>query len=85
MEKYEEELISRLITTDQELKKCVEEHHTFERRLESFERKSYLTTEEETEVKRLKKLKLRSKDQIEAILARYRKQGLQSREEKHCG
>jgi len=73
MEKYDEELISRWIDTDGELKKYVEEHREFERKLEELERKPYLTTAEETERKTLKKLKLRGKDQIEAILCRYRK------------
>ena len=74
MEKYEEELISRLIEKDPELKRSVDEHQAFEKQLEHFEKKPFLTTEEETEVKRIKKLKLRGKDRIEAILARYRKQ-----------
>lgn len=73
MEKYDEELISRWIDNDPELKKYVEEHREFERRLEELERKPYLTTAEETDRKKLKKLKLRGKDQIEAILCRYRK------------
>ena len=74
MEKYDEELVSQLIEKDPELKKLVDEHRTLEGQLEAFEQKPYLTTEEETEVKRLKKLKLRAKDRIEAILAGYRKQ-----------
>ena len=74
MEKYDEELISQLIEKDPDLKKQVDEHRTFEGQLEVFEKKPYLTTEEETEVKRLKKLKLRAKDRIEATLARYRKE-----------
>ena len=76
MEKYDEELVSQLLEKDPDLKKQVDEHRTFEGELEAFERKPYLTTEEETEVKRLKKLKLRAKDRIEAILAHYRKQHL---------
>ena len=74
MEKYDEEMVSQLIEKDPDLKKQVDEHRTFESELAAFEKKPYLTTEEETEVKRLKKLKLRAKDRIEAILASYRKQ-----------
>ena len=74
MEKYEEELISQWIDRDPELKKHVEEHRSFEKQLEAYEKKPYLTTEEETQVKKLKKLKLRGKDRIEASLAQYRKQ-----------
>lgn len=72
MEQYDEELISQLIENDPELRRYVEEHREFERKLEELERKPYLTTAEETEKKTLKKLKLRGKDQIEAILCRYR-------------
>jgi len=74
MEKYEEELISRFIDTDPVLKQTVEEHRSYEQQLDGFEKKPYLTTQEDTEMKRIKKLKLRAKDRIEAILATYRKQ-----------
>lgn len=72
MEKYDEELISQWVDKDPELKRRVEEHREFERKLEELEKKAFLTTEEETERKNLKKLKLRGKDQIEAILCKYR-------------
>ena len=72
MEKYDEELISQWVDKDPELKRQVEEHREFERKLEELEKKAFLTTEEETERKNLKKLKLRGKDQIEAILSKYR-------------
>jgi uncharacterized protein YdcH (DUF465 family) len=72
MEKYDEELISQWADKDPELKRYVEEHREFERKLEELEKKAFLTTEEETEKKNLKKLKLRGKDQIEAILSKYR-------------
>ena len=48
------------------------------RKLEELEGKPYLTTAEETERKKLKKLKLRGKDKIEEILCRYRSKGCQS-------
>ena len=72
MEKYDEELISQWIGKDSELRKYVEEHRDFERKLEELDGKAFLTTEEETEKKKLKKLKLRGKDQIETILNKYR-------------
>jgi uncharacterized protein len=72
MEKHDEELISQLMEKDADLRRHVEEHLEFERKLEELEKKPYLTTAEETEKKTLKKLKLRGKDQIEAILCRYR-------------
>ncbi len=78
MEKHDEELISQWISEDQELKQYVEEHREFKRKLEELEEKPYLTTAEETEKKKLKKLKLRGKDKIEEILCRYRSKGCQS-------
>ena len=72
MEKHDEELISQLVDKDPELKRHVEEHREFERKLEDLEKKAFLTTEEETEKKNLKKLKLRGKDRIETILSKYR-------------
>ncbi|MBN2468450.1 MAG: DUF465 domain-containing protein [Deltaproteobacteria bacterium] len=72
MEKYDEALVSQWIDKDPELKKYVEEHRDLERKLETLEGKVYLTTDEETEVRKLKKLKLRCKDHIELVLHRYR-------------
>jgi len=78
MEKYDEELISQWINEDEELKRYVEEHREFKRKLEELESRPYLTTAEETERRNLKKLKLRGKDKIEAILSRYRSKGCQN-------
>lgn len=43
------------------------QHQSHERRLEELTRKPWLTPDEEFEQKRLKKLKLRIKDQLEAL------------------
>ena len=43
------------------------QHQDYERRLEEMRKKSWLTPEEEIEEKRLKKLKLRLKDQMEML------------------
>jgi tRNA threonylcarbamoyladenosine biosynthesis protein TsaB len=74
MEQREEELIREYSDRDQELKALYEEHQQFKRRLEGFRVKTYLTTEEEMEKKRIQKLKLAQKDRMMAILARYRQQ-----------
>ena len=50
----------------------MDEHHEFERRLEEFNRRPYLTAAESMERKRLQKLKLAGRDRIEQILAKYR-------------
>jgi hypothetical protein len=51
----------------------VEAHRKLETALEDFNKRIYLTPQEEIEKKKLQKLKLVSKDRIYAILAKYRK------------
>jgi uncharacterized protein YdcH (DUF465 family) len=75
MEKQDLELISRWVDQDPELKRYVEEHEEFERRLEEFNRRPYLTAAETMERKRLQKLKLAGRDKIEEILVKYRGKG----------
>jgi len=75
MEKQDLELIERWANQDPELKRYVEEHREFERRLEEFNRRPYLTPLEDLERKRLQKLKLAGRDRIEQILAKYRQKG----------
>ncbi len=72
MEAKDQTLIALWVDRDEELKKMVEEHRAFEKMLEEFSRKPYLTTEETIEKKRVQKLKLLGKDKIMAILAKYR-------------
>ena len=63
-------LISRdqLLSGDDEFRKLVEEHTQYEQRLDSLTHKRYLTDDEKLEEVRLKKLKLRLKDQMEGIV-----------------
>jgi hypothetical protein len=72
MEKPEELLIAKHIHQDDELRKSVEEHRNFETALENFNKRLYLTPQEEMEKKKLQKLKLLSKDKIFQILTKYR-------------
>lgn len=72
MEKKDLELIEAHISTDEELKKHVLDHKKFEKILEGFKKRIYLTSEEESEQKKTKKLKLNGRDKIEQILAKYR-------------
>jgi hypothetical protein len=74
MEQRDMELIERYINEDEELKKYVRQHEEFEKKIEVFNQQVFLTPEEEYERKRLQKLKLAGRDQIERILSRYRKQ-----------
>ncbi len=72
MERQDLEIIAVWKERDPELKRFVDEHEEYERRLEVFNRRPYLTAAESMERKRLQKLKLAGRDKIEQILAKYR-------------
>ncbi len=72
MEKEDELIISKYIESDAELRKYVEDHKRLESELERFNKRVYLTPEEEMEKKKLQKRKLLGKDRIHEILSRYR-------------
>jgi len=72
MEKWDEELIARLLPHNEELRGYVEDHRRYEEQLDKFTQRPYLTYEEEVEKKRIQKLKLAGRDKIEAILAKHR-------------
>ncbi|MEW6615121.1 MAG: DUF465 domain-containing protein [Thermodesulfobacteriota bacterium] len=72
MEERDAKLIEKLVETDKELKGYVDEHIEFEKKLEEYNKKPYLTPEEKIERKRIQKLKLAGKDKIEEILSKYR-------------
>ena len=72
MEQYESELIARYGENDPELKALWDEHIAFEKRLEKFESKPFLTPAEELEMKELKKKKLAGKTRMQAILEKYK-------------
>ena len=74
MEQKEIDLINKLINKDQELKKLWEEHLELEEKIEEYNKRVYLTPEEELEKNRLKKIKLAGKDKILAILKKYKKE-----------
>jgi len=72
MEQKDVELIKKYSQVDEELRRHVEEHRQFEEILENLGKRIRLTAEEEIEQKRIKKLKLKGRDKIEQILAKYR-------------
>jgi len=74
MEEADELLIKKYIPQDEELRRYVEDHEKLEADLENFNKRIYLTAEEEIEKKTLQKRKLRGKEQIYRILAKYRDQ-----------
>jgi len=68
----EEELIERLMREDAEFSKTKQAHGQLVKQLEELEKKSFLTPQDEMEIKVIKKKKLALKDQMEKILMKYR-------------
>jgi hypothetical protein len=57
----------QLLASHDQFRKLAQEHTVYSQRLESLTQKRYLTEEEKLEEVRLKKLKLRLKDQMQDI------------------
>jgi len=74
MENNQEELKAHLMETSEEFRALAAQHCQFHKQLETLEAKEHLTTEEEVEEHRLKKVKLRIKDQMNEMLGRYKTQ-----------
>ena len=72
MTSKEEELIERLVRENEDFLKAKQAHGQFARELEELENKSFITPQDEVEIKILKKKKLAFKDQMERILVQYR-------------
>ena len=68
----EEELIERLMRENEEFSKAKKGHSELAGQLEGLEKKPFLTPQDETEIKILKKKKLACKDKMEEILIKYR-------------
>ena len=68
----QEELKAHLMETNEEFRTLAGQHSRYARELEGLEARSHLTYDEQVEETRLKKMKLRLKDQMEAILTQYR-------------
>ena len=68
----QDDLKAHLMATDEDFRKLAEQHAAFKKRIEEIESKSRLTPSDEDEEHRLKKLKLRVKDQMNEIISRHR-------------
>jgi uncharacterized protein len=67
-----------LLASDEEFRKLATEHSQYANRLESLTQKRFLSEDEKMEEVRLKKLKLRLKDQMESLERQYRQHSLQN-------
>jgi uncharacterized protein len=64
----------QLLTSHDEFRRLVQEHSQYSQRLDSLTQKRYLSEDEKLEEVRLKKLKLRLKDQMESIERQFRQE-----------
>jgi len=62
----------QLLASNEVFRKLAEEHSQYSQRLDSLVTKKYLSEEEKLEEVRLKKLKLRLKDQMESLEQQFR-------------
>ena len=71
MENTQAELKAHLIETEPEFRRLANEHAVLKAQVEAIETKEHLTLEDEVEESRLKKLKLRLKDQMSEFMAQH--------------
>ena len=70
-----EELKRQLLQSDEEYRQLATRHHDLDEKIHNLTDRPYLTQPEQLEEVRLKKVKLRVKDQMETILRRHRTHG----------
>ena len=66
------DLIQRLSEENPRFRKLHEEHILFEKQLQELDDRTYLTPDEDLERKKIQKLKLAGKDEMESILREHR-------------
>ncbi len=68
MEQYDQTLIQQLCEGNPRFRMLYEEHLLLEKELSALSQKHYLTPDEEVEKKKVQKLKLAGRDEMERIL-----------------
>jgi len=69
-----EELKARLMETNEEFRRLAAQHCEYKKQLEALSSRPYLSPQEQLEEVRIKKLKLRLKDQMQEMMDQYRAQ-----------
>jgi uncharacterized protein YdcH (DUF465 family) len=72
MAESEQDLIQRLSEENPRFRKLHEEHILFEKKLQEYEEMTYLSEKEDLERKKIQKLKLAGKDEMEMLLRNMR-------------
>ncbi len=67
----------QLLASHEEFRRLAQEHNQYTQRLHSLIEKRYLTEEEKLEEVRIKKVKLRLKDQMQMIEQEYKRSNMQ--------
>ena len=70
----DEEIREHLLSTNFEFRRLVDEHHSYEAKLQSLVGQSQVTPEQQLEQVNLKKRKLNLKDQMSQMILDYRHQ-----------
>ena len=65
----DQNLLQTLLDNNSRFRMLYEEHSLFERRLAEFEKKNFLSPQEEIEILNVKKMKLAGKDEMERLVA----------------
>jgi uncharacterized protein YdcH (DUF465 family) len=68
----EEEIKEHLISSNPEFRRLVEEHKHYQGRLEELTNRSHMTEHDHLEEIQLKKKKLQLKDQMNALISKFR-------------
>ncbi len=74
MQLTQEELKAHLMESDPEFRRLAQKHCEYKKQLEALSSRPFLTPEQQIEETRIKKLKLRLKDQMQEMIDRYRQQ-----------
>ena len=69
-----QDLKGYLVATNEKFRKLADQHHNYDGQLQRLSSKSYLNEEERLEEVKLKKLKLRLKDEMQRIIQQHKKE-----------
>lgn len=72
MEEHDQSLVEQLVGQNPRFRMLYEEHRVLERELQQLSQKPYLSADDEVEKKKIQKLKLAGKDEMERILKAFR-------------